>query len=40
MNELKILHQVELDNYENRKISEISGGEKQRIAIARVKIPK
>lgn len=36
----KILHQVELDNYENRKISEISGGEKQRIAIARVKNPQ
>lgn len=31
----KILEVVELSNYENRRVNELSGGEKQRIAIAR-----
>ncbi len=33
-----ILNQVGLDNYQNRKPNELSGGEKQRIAIARALI--
>ena len=31
----EVLHTVNLDNYEHRKVSSLSIGEKQRIAIAR-----